>query len=169
MIYWLLHGFVTAIFLRAGIGKLMGRSDFYWQLRASAVLHRRLVPAVSYAVPLLELCAGVGILLPAVAGAWAAILAAGMLAVFTSYSLWITVTGRKVQCFCFGHNDGAIGWPTVLRNSLLLGTVALAAASPVDRLPEEAVFLSVVNGLTASLLFVGAFQMASMRKELAQP
>lgn len=169
MIYWLLHGFVAAIFLRAGIGKLMGRSDFYWQLRAAAVLHRRLVPAVSYAIPLLELCAGVGILLPAVAGPWAAILAASMLAVFTSYSLWITATGRKVQCFCFGHDDGTIGWSTVVRNSLLLGAVTLAAASPLGRLPEGAVLLSAVNGLTASLVFVGVFQMASMRKELAQP
>lgn len=169
MIYWLLHGFVAAIFLRAGIGKLIGRSDFYWQLRASAIFHRRLVSAFSYAVPLLELCAGVGILIPAIGGPWAEILAAAMLTVFTSYSFWITATGRKVQCFCFGHNDGAIGWPTVLRNSLLLGALALAAASPVGRLPEEAVLLSVVNGLTASLLFVGAFQMVSMQKELVQP
>ena len=169
MIYWLLHGFVAAIFLRAGIGKLMGRSDFYWQLRASAIFHRRLVSAVSYAIPLLELCAGVGILLPGIGRAWAEILTAAMLAVFTGYSLWITVTGRKVQCFCFGYNDGAIGWPTVLRNSLLLGAVALAASPHAGRLPKEAVLLSVVNGLAASLLFVGAFQMVSMRKELAQP
>ena len=32
MIYWILHGLVASIFLRAGIGKYLGRRDFYWQL-----------------------------------------------------------------------------------------------------------------------------------------
>lgn len=169
MMYWLFHGFVAVIFLRAGTGKLLGREDFYWQLRASAVLHRRLVPLVSYVVPSLELCAGLMILLPSVDSVVAEILAAAMLAVFTAYALWITVTGRKVQCFCFGHDDGEIGWPTVLRNSLLLGAVALAALFPADRLPAGAILLSLVDGFTASFLFVGAFQMVAMRKEFARP
>lgn len=169
MIYWLFHGLVAAIFLRAGMGKLRGRKDFYWQLCASAVIHRRLVPLASYAVPSLESCAGLMILLPGVESLFAEFLAAAMLAVFTAYAIWITVTGRKVQCFCFGHNDGEIGWPTVLRNSLLLGTVGLAALLPADRLSASAVLLSLVDGFTASFLFVGAFQMVAMRKEFARP
>jgi|GEM_PF-2747286 len=167
MMYWLSHGLVAAIFLRAGVGKLLGREDFYWQLRALAVVHRRLVPLVSYAVPSSELSAGLLILLPGVESKFAEFLAAAMLAVFTAYALWITITGRKVKCFCFGHDDGAIGQPTVLRNSLLLCAVAFAGLLPANRLSASNILLSLVDGFTTSLLFVGAFQIAAMRKELS--
>ena len=169
MIYWIFHDLVASIFLRAGIGKYLGRRDFYWQLRASAGLNRRLAAVASYVIPGLELCVGIGFLMPVVGEISAGFLAAAMLLVFTGYALWITVTGRKIRCFCFGRDDGEIGWATVLRNSLLLFAVALAAFSPAVRISMEAALLSLIDGLTASLLFVGVFQILAMRKEFAKP
>jgi hypothetical protein len=168
MIYWLLHGFVAAIFLRAGIGKLLGRRDFYWQLRASAVLPRQLIAPASYVIPILELCTGFGVL-PAYAGLRLAETSAViMLAAFTGYTLWITMAGRTVRCFCFGRDDGEINWVTVTRNGMMLCIVVLTAVGPIETIPTGDALLGVIDGATASFLFVGAFQMHAMRRELAK-
>lgn len=165
MIYWLLHGFVGAILLRAGMGKLLHVRDFYWQVRSAAFFPRRLEPLVAFAIPALEVVAGCGVLAGAPAGWWPDALAFLLLASFAGYALWIAVTGRTIRCFCFGRDDGDIGWATVARNLTLVCSLAASVVCPPPELGLLPVTLSVTDGLTASLIFIAVFQLYSIRRE----
>ncbi len=112
MVDWMLRGLVAAIFLRAGVGKLLGREDFYWQLRASATLPRWLEMPVSYAVPAFEVAAGLGLAFPMFGGEWAPPLAAIMLCAFAGYAVWIAATGRHVRCWHCCWCWGRVSMPT---------------------------------------------------------
>lgn len=165
MIYWVLRGLVAAIFLRAGVGKLAGRIDFYWQLRASQAFPHWAEAPVSYAIPLLELYVGLGLVCPWPAEFLAEGLGLAMLIAFAAYATWVAAAGRKIRCFCFGRDDGEIGWPTVLRNSILLLALAAAMVSPNPRIGPTAAAMSLVDGFTASLLFIAIFQLRSLHRE----
>jgi peroxiredoxin len=110
------------ILIIAGAAKLANRVETRHALRSFGTPDR-LVPALSWFLPVAELLCGAGVMVPATAR-WGAVGALGLLIVFLAAIAWNLMRGRRPDCRCFGHLHSApIGWRMVTRN-LALGTVA---------------------------------------------
>lgn len=167
MIHWQLVGFVSAVLLNAGIGKLVGGSAFYWQLRTALGIGGRPGRAMAISIPVGECLVGAAVLLPAPAGSAGLNAATAMFAIFAAYALWVAATGREVRCYCFGRDDGRIGWPTVLRNLLFLTAALAASAARPGRISGVQASVALAEGVAASVLAITSFQLYSMQKEAA--
>jgi hypothetical protein len=86
-----------------------------------------LAPALAVLVPCTELACAAALLTVPLAW-WGSIGASTLLIAFTAGMTVNLLLGRKPDCRCFGQvHSSQIGWPTVLRNALLLGLAALIA------------------------------------------
>ncbi len=91
-----------AVFIYAGILKLLEPESFAVLIEAYGIVPDRLLQPAAFSLACLEVAAGVGLLFD-IRGSLAAI--AGLLVLFVAilaYGLWM---GLDVDCGCFGSND----------------------------------------------------------------
>lgn len=121
---------VGAMFLVAACGKLWDVESFYQSLRAWAILPLGTAAAASVAVPLIEVAAGLGLVLwprklPAI------VFGGVVLAVFTIAYIAQTVLHGRPDCNCLGVLQN---WLAVreqfsailLRNAVLISMIAIS-------------------------------------------
>jgi uncharacterized membrane protein YphA (DoxX/SURF4 family) len=117
------------IFLWASVTKVPDMAAFAESVANYRIVPPALVPAVAAAVVGVEIAAGVALVLNVWARA-AALVLAGLLAVFTVGLASALARGIDLACGCFGGNAPATWW-TVLRDVVLLVfALGVAASSP---------------------------------------
>jgi putative oxidoreductase len=123
---------LAALFLYAGIAKIVDVRTF-----ATDVAHYRVVPALlvapfAAALPGIEVACGVGLLFGRTARA-GALLAAGLLAVFTAAAVQALARDINIDCGCFGSIHAPVTLATVVRDFGLLGAALIVAVlAPTD-------------------------------------
>lgn len=124
-VVWTATLLTAGIFLPSAASKLRAMDEFEGVLADYRLLPEFLVRPVARALPVLELAAGLLVLLPPTRPAGGA-LAAGLLLIFALAMAVNLARGRtEIDCGCFlGRQKERIGWPLVARNLML---VALAA------------------------------------------
>lgn len=111
------------IFLWSGISKLLDQHTFVIMLEAYGLIPESWIMAVALGLPLLEIMAGLGLLLD-IPGAEAVM--AALLALFISvlgYAIWMEL---DIDCGCFGAGDPEAEAYTGLRPALYRDLVMLA-------------------------------------------
>lgn len=114
--------FLAVLFIWAGISKLLEPDNFAAIIDEFDILSTGLVRPAAYALPILEILAGIGLVFD-VGGSLAVI--AGMMAFFiavVSYGIW---EGIDVDCGCFGLYDPETSLfgklkPALVRDIILL-------------------------------------------------
>lgn len=117
---WLLRLGLGGLFLVAGVLKLDDPVAFAVEI-TNYRLGAALAPYLAPTLPVIEIVAGLAL----VAGPrpWrhaAALLIAGMMAVFTVAVTAAVVRGINIDCGCFGGGSGPVTWGTVARDLVLL-------------------------------------------------
>lgn len=140
---------VAAVLLAAAVGKLVHRE------RTVAGFVRLGLPApavLAWAVPMTEAAVAAALL---AVPAWGGVLAFALLAGFTAYLTALVRSGGTVACGCFGsRGDRPVSGVDLIRNALLLGAAALAAASPGGlRLDVPAVVMASAGVAVVALAF----------------
>jgi peroxiredoxin/uncharacterized membrane protein YphA (DoxX/SURF4 family) len=108
----------------AGIAKLADLPGGRQAMRDFG-LPARLAAPLALLLPLAEIGAAL-LLLPATTAWWGALGAATLLTLFVGGIAFNLAQGRTPNCHCFGQlHSQPIGWPTLLRNSILLLMAAL--------------------------------------------
>ena len=116
---------VGGVFVVAGVLKLRDPAAFAQDI-ANYQLFAALAPVLAVILPLLEVVVGATLL--ALSSPWrraAALLAGGMMVLFTVSAASALSRGIDVACGCFGGQSGAIGWTTIVRDVALIGAAAL--------------------------------------------
>jgi putative oxidoreductase len=121
-----------ATFLAAAATKLPDMAAFAEVLANYRLVPAPLVPAAAAVVIGVELVVGALLVLGRNARA-AALLAAGMLALFAAGLASALARGIDLRCGCFGGQESA-SWATVLRDVGLLAAAALVAARGPGRI-----------------------------------
>ncbi len=89
----------------------------------------------------------------------------GLLAIFTIFVGWVLFSGKNISCYCFGEDDVGISFITLVRNLGLLGLALVGASFALYQdlvwFWPESIFL-VVYGLSSALLFLTAYQLATL-------
>src|SRR5437016_5328465 len=138
---------LAAVFLVAGLAKLAGRQGSQ-QAVAEFGLAKWLAPPIALVLPFVELAIAALLIWPT-SVRWGALLALGLLVLFTAAVSFSLARGRKPNCHCFGQLHATpIGWRTVIRNGFLVAV---------------AVFVLWQNGESAnfgSLMPIAGFQPA---------
>ncbi len=154
-------GWVAALLLHGALAKLADRNLFHQHLAAYGV-PEALQPALVWALLLAEGVAALGLVTP-----WrpaAALLAAGLLALYGGAMAWHLWRGRVLDCGC-GGAPLPLSTALVLRNAVLVG-VALAAALPAS---GRAVGLADI-AVAAAAVALGALLYAAFTQVLrSQP
>lgn len=120
---------LAALFAVAGIAKLGSRASTKVAVAAIGV-PGRLAPAVSVALPSVELALAVVLLVPQLAR-WGAMCAIVLLVSFSLAIGGALARGRDAACNCFGTLGSArVGWRSLARNAVLV-LVAVLAAQPL--------------------------------------
>jgi hypothetical protein len=117
-----------AVFLTAGLAKLLQPAAFAEAVAGYRLLPDRLVGVVARTLPALEVAAGATL-----AAGWlrapTALLLAGLLVAFAAAMAINLLRGRSIDCGCHGPTGPQpISWPLIARN-LGLALAALAVAS----------------------------------------
>jgi putative oxidoreductase len=113
------------VFVVAGALKLRDPAAFAQDI-ANYQLVPSLAPVLAVVLPALEVVVGLALL--ALSSSWrraAALVAGGLMIVFTVSASTALARGLDVSCGCFGGNSGAIGWTTLARDVALLAAAAL--------------------------------------------
>ncbi|MFI9413493.1 peroxiredoxin family protein [Nocardia gamkensis] len=121
----------------------------------------RWVPAVAWALPIVEATIAVGVLLPWICGV-AALATLLLLAVFTAVIVRLLRRGEHPSCSCFGAASAApIGPKILVRNGLfavLAVLVGIGARThprvPMDLPADNAIGCALVAGLVAVLVWL---------------
>ena len=119
-----------ALFAWAAVGKLADPSSFARSIANYRIVSAEMTAAFASIIPVVELV----ITLALLAGVWtrgAATGAALLLAGFTVAMAQAMARGINLDCGCFGAAGAAVvGWPTIVRNVVLLGLGVLIATAP---------------------------------------
>ena len=119
---------LATVLLLAAAAKALRPADFASALRLSH-LPSRLVRSLSIAIPALEFCLALALvlstrrLLPGALSVTALLFGA-----FAVWMIWIRANRLRVRCGCFGLGGTEVGGHTIARNGLL---IVLAAAGAV--------------------------------------
>lgn len=137
---------LAAVLGVAGVAKLLDRDGSRRALLDFGA-PARIVGPTALVLPLVELGAAAA-LVPDVSARWGALVALGLLGVFSVAIGVALVRGRRPSCHCFGRLHSApAGWRTLLRNTglaALAGTVVLLVpGAPVLSAGERLVILGV--------------------------
>jgi uncharacterized membrane protein YphA (DoxX/SURF4 family) len=118
---------VAAAFLFAGVQKLRAGRSLRPQVAAFGV-PAAAAPAVAVALPLVELTAGLSLIVfvRSPVPAWIAL---ALLAVFTGAVAANLAGGRHVPCPCFGTSVSDVSAGTLVRNGWLLALAVIGTAS----------------------------------------
>lgn len=162
-----LMDFLGFLLLYSGLSKLRAPRRFADQVSAFGLLPSGPSRAVAYAILPIEAATGLAISLryPLLPGLIAATI---LLAIFAAFVAWAIASKRRLACFCFGESDGGfVSKSTLLRNATLLGlaafALALAVAVPIPPARGLDRLLSAVYALSALLIFLSGFGLASLR------
>ena len=118
---------LAAVFIVAGWAKLADVAGSRRSMTDFGV-PAALAPAFAVLVPCTELACAAALATVRLAW-WGSIGASTLLIAFTAGMTANLLLGRKPDCRCFGQvYSSQIGWPSLLRNALLLGLAALIAA-----------------------------------------
>lgn len=117
---------VGAVFLVSAVTKLARPAQ--WRAQATELVLGSASPARTLdAVPVVEAVLG-ALLVVQWHRTLAALLAAGVLGVFTALLVVRLLQGRRPPCACFGSlSTKPIGWPSVARNLALIALALVAA------------------------------------------
>jgi uncharacterized membrane protein YphA (DoxX/SURF4 family) len=142
---------LAGVLLTAGAAKL--RKPLSFRVVLSQLIPRPFVPAVGWAIPLVELAIGLA-LLSGFAVRTAALAAAALLILFELALIQMHRTGASMDCGCFGEvRESASPLSGVVRNIGLLALAALVAALPAD---AEAASVAADDVVASCLLALAA-------------
>jgi len=155
---------LALVFLQGSAAKLTARDEFQGVVSSYRLLPPAIVPAFAPALPVAELAAGVGVVLPAARVAGAA-LAFALLMMFALAMAINLARGRtEIDCGCFksGFRQTISGW-LVGRNLLLAGGAALLWLPAGARATGSFdVFLVVAASL---MLFLGYYSVGVLTRK----
>jgi peroxiredoxin len=145
---------LSALFLVAGIAKLMDRSGSRTAM-AGFGLPATLASPLGVVLPVVELLVA-GALIPASTARWGALGALLLLALFIAGIANVMLRGREAECHCFGQlHSSRVGWPTLARNvALALSAAFVFAREGAASSPSVAASLGGLS--TTTLLVAGA-------------
>ncbi|TMA78742.1 MAG: DoxX family membrane protein [Deltaproteobacteria bacterium] len=127
---WLLRAVLAAIFLYAGIAKLVDVRTFAADVANYRLLPSPLVAPLAATLPGVEIACGLGLLHPRSVRA-AAVLATALLAAFTIAAAQALARDINLDCGCFGSVRAPVTVLTVGRDAALVAAaVAIAALTP---------------------------------------
>ena len=140
-VQWLARLLLAGVFLYAGVMKLRNAGAFHGDVLNFQWIDDPLAASVALYLPMLEiLCAG-AVLWPAWSRS-AAVLLAGLLALFIVALLRAWALGIDLHCGCFGQSEASVDYPWKLaENALLLlaaGWLAFPFVGKEYRLEEVA-------------------------------
>ncbi len=122
---WILRISLAAVFLYAGIIKSTASEQFLLALAPFTFLPDALLLPISRWLPLLEVLAGLLLLIPPTHRLGAGI-ALALLLVFIGALAWALSQGIIVSCSCFGEDDAPSVWKMVVA---MIRDLVLAAAA----------------------------------------
>src|SRR5262245_20141002 len=115
---------LAGVFGVAGAAKLLDRSGTREGL-VSFGIPPRLGSPLSVVLPVAELAIAAA-LVPRVSAWWGGLAALGLLVSFSSAIALNLARGNRPECRCFGQlRASPVGWPTLLRNTILAALAAL--------------------------------------------
>jgi uncharacterized membrane protein YphA (DoxX/SURF4 family) len=115
---------LTVTFLFAACAKWLQLSQFVGTLTASGLVSLSLAPFVATLIIVMELAAGIGLLIPSLR-AQALYVLLMLLPTFLFYSIWRQVQHIEVPCNCFGAIFKIDPIPSAILNTGLLGLTLL--------------------------------------------
>jgi uncharacterized membrane protein YphA (DoxX/SURF4 family) len=131
-LHWLARTGIGLLFLYAGVVKMRDPVHFVENVKAFELTSPRWTEVLTFGVPALETVAGL-ILLLGIPSLWrgAAVVLAGLLAVFGVAIAAAWWRGLPVSCGCFGETSGVPTDPVwwLIRNAALAGILISLAAS----------------------------------------
>jgi hypothetical protein len=151
---------ICFVLVLAAATKFGGAGAFRETLMGTQLVPRRLTPALAVAIPLLEVGAGVALILSPAAGAITAI------ALFVGFSTAAELVHRRgglVQCNCFaGLTRGKLGRGTALQNLLLtVVTIVVLVRSPQITRASLPLGLAGIAIASTLLLLLSTFRQAT--------
>ncbi|MHC8314901.1 MauE/DoxX family redox-associated membrane protein [Pseudomonas sp. LB3P31] len=149
---------IAVLLASAATHKLRAPARFNQQLADYQLLPDALVRPASRVIPLLELVIAFALLVP-ISRSWAALAAAGLIALYASaigINLW---RGRRdIDCGCAGPDQAQPLRPVLLlRNSVLISLALLASLAPLARdLHVFDGFVTIAASAVALLIYAAA-------------
>jgi putative oxidoreductase len=132
---WVLRAVLAAVFLYAGIAKLVDVRTFAVDVTNYRVLPAAAVGPFAAAVPGVEVACGLALLRVRTARA-AAVLAAGLLITFTIAAVQALARDINIDCGCFGSVRAPVTVSTVVRDVGLV-VMALVVSALVPTTDEK--------------------------------
>lgn len=125
-------------FLLAAVMKLRDPQTFMLSIKAFELTPVVFVPFLAYAIPWMEIVAGLALIY----GFWsrsAAILAGAIYTLFTLALGYVLLGGGDVDCGCFGglFGAGTVTWTSIARNLVFLAACAAIVARGPGRLSVD--------------------------------
>ena len=164
VVHYLLVCLLALVFVQGGAAKLTARDEFQGVASSYRLLPPAMVPAFAALLPIAELAAGVGVILPATRHPGAAL----ALALLVMFALAMTINltrGRtEIDCGCFksGFRQTISGW-LVGRNLLLAAGAALLWLPAGGRtIGNFDVFLVIAASL---MLFLGYYSVGVLTRK----
>lgn len=149
---------IAVLLASAATHKLRAPARFAKQLADYQLLPEALVRPSARVIPVLELAIAFALLVP-VSRSWAALTAAGLIALYAAaigINLW---RGRRdIDCGCAGPDQAQPLRPVLLlRNSVLVGLALLASVAPIVRdLNAFDGFVTLFASAVALLIYAAA-------------
>ena len=162
---------LAGVFAVAAIAKLLDRTGTRETLGEFGVPARVAAPG-AVALPLLELAVAAS-LIPAATAVWGAVAALATLLVFTAVIAATLARGTAPDCNCFGGlTRTTVGRATLVRNAILAGIAAFAAAAGTDgavawirdAVSDDRVWVIAIVALTAIALGLAWFSWQLLRQ-----
>ena len=163
------------IFMVAAVTKILSPREFAKTVVDFRIVSARLSPAIGRTIAVLELAAGIALLLGVLE--WlGGIVVAGLLLAFNVALAANLIRGRRdLDCRCFGRRTLRIGWRHVAQNTLLfvacLLIVARGLQNPVvsaESGPTPTIVVTVLAALYTGIAFIAAQEFINVRATLDQ-
>ena len=151
---------VGAVLILAAIAKLRDVAVFRASLDNYRLLPDSLLGATSWAIPLLELLAGV-LLLPTSTRIAGVILSLGVLALFSgAVTIQLARGGERIDCGCGGDSAQVpLSYGLLVRNAMLIGLLLLAALPVANR---ATIWLDAMAATLGTVFFLGLYQTVNL-------
>ena len=123
---------VGILFLLAGAAKLADATDAKHAIRDYVPVPDIVLPSLARALPIIEVVLGVCLLLGLLRQT-PAIVAIGLLTIFSAGGMLNLLRGRKMECHCLGGVlRERLGWSVIVRNVVLIGLMCVMLGTKSD-------------------------------------